>query len=74
MTVKIIGSVLFSNFLPLKRAVDNIALGKKITFDFSQGYLMDHSILVYSDEFSTHYARSGGYCSAARLMTLDDRK
>ncbi|MDF1581858.1 MAG: SulP family inorganic anion transporter [Methyloprofundus sp.] len=88
VTVKIIGSVLFSNFLPLKSAVDNIALGKKITFDFSQGYLMDHSILVYIDEFSAHYARSGGYCSkvghaletysdhdlAARLMTLDDRK
>lgn len=88
VTVKIIGSALFSNFLALKKAVDNIEPGKKITFDFSQGYLMDHSILVYIDEFSAHYARSGGSCRkvghaletysdhnlAARLMTLDDRK
>ena len=88
VTVKIIGSALFSNFLALKKAVDNIEPGKKITFDFSQGYLIDHSILVYIDEFSARYANSGGYCKkvghaletysdhnlAARLMTLDDRK
>jgi len=88
VTVKIIGSALFSNFLALKKAVDNIEPGKKITFDFSQGYLIDHSILVYIDEFSTRYANNGGYCKkvghaletysdhnlAARLMTLDDRK
>ena len=88
VTVKIIGSALFSNFLPLKKAVDNIAPGKNVTFDFSQGYLMDHSILVFIDEFSAHYARSSGSCRkvghaletysdhdlAARLMTVDDRK
>ena len=88
VTVTIIGSALFSNFLPLKKAVDNIALGKKITFDFSQGYLIDHSILIYINEFSAHYARNGGSCHkvghaletysdhdlAARLMTADDRK
>ena len=88
VTVKIIGSALFSNFLPLKRAVDNIAQGKKITFDFSEGYLIDHSILVFIDEFSAHYVRNGGYCRkighaletysdhdlAVRLMTADDRK
>jgi len=88
VTVKIIGSALFSNFLPLKKAVDNIAPGKNVTFDFSQGYLMDHSILVFIDEFSAHYARSNGSCRkvghaletysdhdlAARLMTVDDRK
>ena len=86
--VNLIGSILFSNFLPLKRAVDEIEQGKKIIFDFSQGYLIDHSILIYIDEFSTHYARSGGSCQkvghaletysdhdlAARLMTADDRK
>lgn len=88
VTVTIIGSALFSNFLPLKKAVDKIKPGKKITFDFSQGYLIDHSILVYIDEFSANYARHGGYCQkkghaletysdhdlAVRLMTADDRK
>jgi MFS superfamily sulfate permease-like transporter len=88
VTVKIIGSALFSNFLPLKKAVDSIEQGKKITFDFSQGYLIDHSILVYIDEFSENYARTGGSCNkvghaletysdhdlAVRLMSADDRK
>ncbi len=88
VTVKIIGSALFSNFIPLKKAVDNIEPGKNIIIDFSQGYLIDHSILIYLNEFSAHYARSGGNCRqvghaletysdhdlAARLMTADDRK
>lgn len=88
-TVKVIGSALFSNFLPLKRAVDEIPLGKHIIFDFSKGYLIDHSILVFVDEFMARYVRSGnGSCQrighvletfsdhdlAVRLMTEDDRK
>jgi len=86
--VKIIGSALFSNFLPLKKAVDNLEQGKVIIFDFSEGYLIDHSILIYIDEFSANYKRHGGYCGkvghalekysdhdlAVRLMTEDDRK
>ena len=88
IVVKIIGSALFSNFLPLKKAVDNLEPGKVIIFDFSQGYLIDHSILIYIDEFSINYVRHGGYCGkvghalekysdhnlAVRLMTEDDRK
>ena len=88
ITVKIIGSALFSNFLPLKKAVDAIEKGKQITFDFSEGYLIDHSILIYIDEFSLNYVRHGGVCHkvghaletysdhnlAVRLMTADDRK
>ena len=88
VTVKIIGSALFSNFLPLKKAVDNIAPGKEITFDFSNGYLIDHSILIYINEFSARYESNCGKCRvvghaletysnhdlAVRLMTVDDRK
>jgi len=88
VTVKIMGSALFSNFLPLKRAVDSIEPGKDIIFDFSDGYLIDHSILVYIDEFCTRYEGNCGSCRkvghaletysdhdlAVRLMTADDRK
>ncbi len=88
-TVKVVGSALFSNFLPLKRAVDALEPGQHIVFDFSEAYLIDHSILVFIDEFSEHYVRNGsGSCRnvgraiatysdhelAARLMTGDDRK
>lgn len=89
VAIKIIGSALFSNFLPLKRAMDDLPQGKNITIDLSHGYLIDHSILIFIDEFSMHYARNGcGQCRrvghaletysdhslAARLMTEDDRK
>ncbi|WP_221894837.1 hypothetical protein [Bathymodiolus japonicus methanotrophic gill symbiont] len=50
--------------------------------------LIDHTVLIFIDEFSANYARNGGRCSqvghalekfsdhnlAARLMTADDRK
>ena len=88
VTVKILGSALFANFLPLKKAVDSIEPGKNIIFDFSNGYLIDHSILIYIDEFCTRYEKNCGQCRkvglalktfsdhklAARLMTADDRK
>lgn len=86
--IKIIGSALFSNFIPLKKALYELEQGKHITFDFSGGYLIDHTVLIFIDEFSSNYTRQGGHCSqvghalekfsdhdlAARLMTADDRK
>jgi len=88
VTVQLVGSALFSNFLPLKKAIEDIEQGKNITFDLSQGYLIDHSILIFIEEFSNHYIRNGGSCRkvghaletysnhdlAVRLMTADDRK
>ncbi len=88
VTVKIVGSALFSNFLPLKKAVDSIEPGKNVIFDFSNGYLIDHSILIYINEFSARYEGNCGTCRkvgraletysdhdlAVRLMTADDRK
>lgn len=86
--VKIIGSAMFSNFIPLKKALNQLPQGKTIIFDFSDAYLIDHTVLIFIDEFSINYAREGGQCRqlghalekfsdhdlAARLMTADDRK
>ena len=88
--IKIIGSALFSNFIPLKKAIYELEQGKHLIFDFSGGYLIDHTVLIFIDEFSANYTRQGGggRCSqvghalekfsdhdlAARLMTADDRK
>lgn len=88
ITVKLSGSALFSNFLPLKAALTKLENGKTIVFDFSNGYLIDHTVLDFIHEFSKNYARNGGICRqtghpletfsdhdlAARLMTADDRK
>ena len=88
ITVKLLGSAIFSNYLRLKRALAELENGKTIVFDFSNGYLIDHTVLDFIHEFSNNYAKYGGICKqvghpletfsdhelAARLMTEDDRK
>jgi len=86
--VKLNGSALFSNFLPLKKALDNLPHGKNVTLDFSNAYLIDHTVMEYIHDFMHDYESQGGKCQqvgdaihtfsdhdlAARIMTADDRK
>ncbi|NOT11724.1 MAG: SulP family inorganic anion transporter [Methylococcaceae bacterium] len=86
--VKLLGSALFSNFLPLKNALAELEQGQTIIFDFSEGYLIDHTVMEFINDFSHRYAAQSGVCRqvghalerfsdhalAARLMTKDDRK
>jgi MFS superfamily sulfate permease-like transporter len=88
VVVKLLGSALFSNYLPLKHAVEGLEKGKTVIFDFSGGYLIDHTVMDFIHDFSRDYAAQGGVCRevghalerfsdhalAARLMTEDDRK
>lgn len=88
IVVKIVGSAMFSNFLPLKKALSELENGKTIVFNFSDGYLIDHTVMDFIHDFSGHYEAQGGRCLqighalekfsdhrlAARLMTADDRK
>ena len=88
IVVQLLGSALFSNFLPLKDALDNLENGKTVLYDFSKGYLIDHTVMEFIHDFSENYASQGGRCYkvghvletfsdhalAARLMTMDDRK
>ena len=86
--IKLLGSALFSNFLPLKQELAKLENGKTIVFDFSNGYLIDHTVMEFLHEFMLNYEAQGGRCQkigtaletfsdhalAARLMTVDDRK
>jgi MFS superfamily sulfate permease-like transporter len=88
IAVKLLGSALFSNFLPLTNALTDIEKGKTLIFDFSNGYLIDHTVMEFIQDFSEDYTAQGGNCRnvghaletfsdhalAARLMTADDRK
>ena len=88
LVVKLLGSALFSNFLPLKKALSKLEKGKTIVFDFSDGYLIDHTVMEFIHDFRQNYEAQGGQCRkvgkaletfsdhalAARLMTADDRK
>ena len=86
--VKISGSALFTNFMPLKRALAQLESGKTVVLNYSEGYLIDHTVMEFIDDFSRHYQTQGGKCLqighalekfsdhdlAARIMTKDDRK
>ncbi|MGZ8184956.1 MAG: SulP family inorganic anion transporter [Methylobacter sp.] len=88
LVVKLLGSALFSNFLPLKKALARLEPGKTIIFDFSEGYMIDHTVMEFIHDFRQHYEAQGGHCQkvghaletfsdhalAARLMTADDRE
>ncbi len=88
LVVTLLGSALFSNFLPLKTALLKLEPGKTIIFDFTNGYLIDHTVMEFIHEFRDAYEAQGGHCQkignaletfsdhalAARLMTTDDRK
>ena len=88
IVIKLMGSALFSNFLPLRKALYELENGKTIVFNFSNGYLIDHTVMDFIDDFSQNYKAKGGKCCqvgdafkvfsdhelAARIMTADDRK
>lgn len=82
------GSALFSNFLPLKAALLLLPKAQKLKFDFTQAYLIDHTVMEFLQQFTGNYEAQGGHCEfigeawqkfsphqlAARLMTADERK
>ncbi|MEI7994326.1 MAG: solute carrier family 23 protein [Methylococcaceae bacterium] len=88
LVVKLSGSALVSNFLPLKKALAKLEPGKTIIFDFTNGYLIDHTVMDYINSYMQKHESMGGQCQivgkaletfsdhalAARLMTADDRK
>ena len=88
IVVKLFGSALFSNFLPLKKALERVENGKTLVFNFTDGYLIDHTVMGFIHEYSQDYIAQGGTCLqvgqplehfsdhqlAARLMTKDDRQ
>ena len=85
--IKLLGSALFSNILPLKQTLAGLEQGKTLIFDFSDGYLIDHTVMTFIHDFQQNYEAQGGHCRqvgsaletfsdhalAARLMTADDR-
>ncbi len=88
ISIKLQGSALFSNFMPFRKAINQLEPGKTVVFNFSEGYLIDYSVLSFIDDFSRSYREQGGkvlqigraleqfsdHELATRIMTADDRK
>lgn len=87
INVRLNGSALFTNFIPLKKALEALPVGKNITLDLTNAYLIDHTVLEYLHDFKHDYENQGGHFDqrgdaihsfsdhdlAARIMTPDDR-
>ncbi len=53
-------SAIFSNYLGLKKQLDLLPRGKKITLDFTETHLVDHSVMEHLHEMGEKYERDGG--------------
>ncbi len=53
-------SAIFSNFMSLKKHVEGLPDGKKITIDFTTTKLVDHSVMEHLHDLELAYERKGG--------------
>jgi MFS superfamily sulfate permease-like transporter len=60
--VSIRGAAIFSNFLTLKEALNNIESGKKIVFQLNDTFLIDHTVMEFFHDFQHSYESRGGKC------------
>jgi len=56
------GSAIFSNFLPLKKALSQLETGKTVILDLSDGFLIDHTVMEFLHDFMHDYETTGGHC------------
>jgi len=61
--IKISGSAVFSNFIALKSHLATLPDGLTITFDVSDAYLIDHTVMDFIEAYRTDYSKRGGRCT-----------
>jgi MFS superfamily sulfate permease-like transporter len=69
--IKVNGSAIFSNFISLKSDIADLPDAKKIVFDLSKTYLIDHTVMEFIDHFCHDYEARGGICE---IHGLDQHK
>jgi len=60
--VSIVGAAIFSNFMSLKIALNNLEKGKTIIFQMNNTYLLDHTVMEFIHDFQHNYESQGGKC------------
>lgn len=61
--VKIKEAAIFSNYLSFRKCLDSIKPGKKVTFNFSDAKIVDHTLLEHLHHFEEDYHNTGGHVS-----------
>lgn len=62
IVMRIVGSALFSNFIELKGAMEALPRGRRILFDLSETYLIDHTVMEFIAHYCHDYTAQGGEC------------
>lgn len=61
--VRVRGEAIFSNYLSFKKSLDTICAGKKVTFNFAEATIVDHTFLEHLHHFEEDYHATGGSIS-----------
>ena len=69
--VEIVGAAIFSNFMALKNAINQIAPAKKVVFQLNTAYLIDHSVMEFMHNFQHNYEANGGICEFLGMEVHD---
>lgn len=70
VTVKLGEAALFTNYLGLKKHLDEIPGGKQVSIQLDDTRLIDHSVMENLHHFEEDYARTGGHVSLVGLDHL----
>jgi MFS superfamily sulfate permease-like transporter len=65
--IKVKGAAIFSNFLGYKKLWASLKPGKKVSFDFTESKLVDHSFMEQLHHFEDDYHATGGSVSLIGL-------
>ena len=71
VVVDVFHSAVFSNYIKLKSALDNLPRKSHIVIDFQNSYLIDHTVLESLAHYKSDYEREGGLFD---LVGLEDMK
>jgi MFS superfamily sulfate permease-like transporter len=61
------GAAVFSNWLPLKRCLENLGVQPNVTIDLSEARLVDHTVMEKLNGMQREFERSGGKLSICGL-------
>lgn len=70
-TIDVEHSAIFSNYIGLKKQLESLPHGKKITLDFTNARLVDHTVMEHLHELANRYKENGG---SFTIIGLDDHK
>jgi MFS superfamily sulfate permease-like transporter len=62
LLVEIVGAAIFSNFLALKTVLAGIGKDRRVIFQLSNAYLIDHTVMEFLHDFQHNYEAQGGTC------------